>query len=109
MNKFTTKNLNSSIKRLNQNAKEVDTREIGLLLNNLGSGNTDINDYPEGLKYLRVHLDGIIKNFRTSYKELVSYEITISNLNIAADSILERNMLVEDIQNIVEKDRVQAY
>lgn len=79
----------------------VDTQSITALLKKIANGQTSKRLEDRRLKQISSELDLIINSFNETYKELISNEIRIFNLSIAANSVYERDQMVDNIYKTV--------
>ena len=91
-------------KNKNHKPKEIDTREITSIINQVLSMKSENNLDDSRLKLLRTRLDTIIESFNTTYKEILRHEIRILNLKIAAEAIEERNDFINQIYEVAIKE-----
>ena len=91
-------------------ATSINTQRITSIMNEIKNKNSNYKLNNAKLTILHSTMEQIIENFNTTYRELVTTEIKIMNLNIAAEAINSRDNLVDNIYDTVMREiEHQAY
>jgi hypothetical protein len=89
------------IKSTKPNIPEVNTSSITCIMNSLSASKGNVQSGDLRIIEMRAQLDSIIDSFQMTYRQLVTHEVKLLNLDIAADNIVKRNEMVDDIYQTV--------
>lgn len=91
-----------SIAKQNKQSLEVDTQTLTALLSGLNQSLNYTNEIKNPvLTHLRNKRKYLINAFQDSYKELITTEVKIMNLSVAAESIKTRNDMIDGVYTSV--------
>jgi hypothetical protein len=82
----------------------VNSHALTELFNKIETDPRQVQSPDNRILALRDRVNAVTQNFHLAYKEMIGQEMRIINLNIAADSIKDRDDLVEQIYNTVIKE-----